>query len=173
MNWFTNIKKESPLERSFDLLQQILEDNKDKIQIIDTPRITNGSISGEVVIEGSSHHYYSYNFDNDCPTMLKTFYLSQDEIHHLLDIEDISHDRKSEICMQVPSNSLPAGDNISTMILSLISDEKTSLQIESLANAIRDEGDYGIDWDGLATDLHNAVERIFNEYLDVAVRYEQ
>jgi len=173
MNWFTNIKKESPLERSFDLLQQILEDNKDRVQIIDTPTIAHGSISGEVIIEGSSNHYYSYNFDNDCPTIFKTFYFSQDEIYRLLDIEDISHDNRAEICMQVPSNSLPAGDNISTMILALISDEKTSYQIESLASAIRDEGDYGIDWDGLTTDLRSAVESIFDEYLDITVRYEQ
>tara|TARA_R110000824_G_scaffold80155_6_gene201791 strand:- start:3187 stop:3948 length:762 start_codon:yes stop_codon:yes gene_type:complete len=147
-------------KKSLGLLNKVIESN-DKVTIIKEPEFEYGSIHGTVEIEGESGHTYYYDFRND-PQIEKNINFDREEIRDIIaewqySYPEIEITRRIPICLSCEGD-LPAGDNIATMILGLLNDEKSSEDIEALDFAITDHNI--IDWEALHNHINDFMSNI-------------
>ena len=165
-------KEMQATEKSLELLNKVIGSNN-KVTIVTEPEFKHGSIYGKVEIEGESGHTYHYDFQND-PEIEKNIDL------HFINVSKIMNDWRYDypnveetvtipMCLSCEGD-LPVGDNIASMILGLLNDEKSSEEIEVLDKALNDH--QVIDWDRVYYHINNYIDGLdFKKF--IVERYEE
>ena len=153
-------KRNLATQKSLELLNSVISENE-KVTIIKEPEFRHGIIYGEVEIEGESGHIYHYNFERD-PEITKEISLSEREVTDMMEhyISELPYPAIHEevqipMCLSCAGN-LPRGDNIASMIMGLLNDESTDIEVLDKATS-----DYeAIDWNSLAQYIYDFIEGI-------------
>ena len=159
-------------EKSLELLNKVIGSNN-KVTIVTEPEFKHGSIYGKVKIEGESGHTYHYDFQND-PEIEKNIDLSFQDLREKMnnwnyDYPNVTESVTVPMCLSCKGD-LPVGDNIASMILGLINDEKSSEEIEVLDKALNDH--QVIDWDRVYYHINNYIDGLdFKKF--IVERYEE
>mgnify|MGYP003147870349 CR=1 FL=1 len=153
-------KREVATEKSLGLLNKIIESD-DKVTIVKEPELQYGTITGTVEIIGESGNTYHYDFQNDVE-IEKDIYYDSSEIQEMLGYYEwsypsIEETRHIPMCLSIEGD-LPAGDNIASMILGLLNDEKSSEKIRVIEKAIY--GEDIINWSALQEHINEFMNDI-------------
>ena len=168
----TKHKRNAATEKSLGLLNKVIGSNN-KVTIVTEPEFKHGSIYGKVKIEGESGHTYHYDFQND-PEIEKNIDLSFQDLREKMnnwnyDYPNVTESVTVPMCLSCKGD-LPVGDNIASMILGLLNDEKSSEEIEVLDKALNDH--QVIDWDRVYYHINNYIDGLdFKKF--IVERYEE
>ena len=121
-----------------NLINKVIEDN-DKVTIVKEPEFKFGTIMGAVEIKGQSGNTYAYDFQNDPEIFKHISFDSSDVAENLSYYEShfpsVETERHIPMCLSCVGD-LPVGDNIASMILGLLNDGSTDIEV--IGNAMND-----------------------------------